>query len=208
MLAYLDRLSDAAALIGAVNCIVNDDGHLVGENTDGKGFLQSLRGVVDPAGKRIVLLGAAAPPGQSPSNWPWRRGHDRRRQSLGRARAVARRSVERKDIHARVAHQLGRRFSRASRYRRAGQRHVDRAERRIGASTGQFGRCASPSGRGRRHRQPARHAPGAQKPQRGYKTFDGVGMIVNQGAIGFKLWTGVDADVNVMRDAAEEFVES
>ncbi len=44
--------------------------------------------------------------------------------------------------------------------------------------------------------------------QRGYKTLDGVGMIVNQGAIGFKLWTGVDADVNVMRDAAEEFVES
>ena len=33
-------------------------------------------------------------------------------------------------------------------------------------------------------------------------------MIVNQGAIGFKLWTGVDADVNVMRNAAEEFVES
>ncbi len=58
VLAHLDRLSDAAALIGAVNCIVNDDGHFVGENTDGKGFLQSLRGVVDPAGKRIVLLGA------------------------------------------------------------------------------------------------------------------------------------------------------
>ena len=33
-------------------------------------------------------------------------------------------------------------------------------------------------------------------------------MIVNQGAIGFKLWTGLDADVQVMRDAAEEFVES
>ena len=44
--------------------------------------------------------------------------------------------------------------------------------------------------------------------QKGFKTLDGVGMIVNQGAIGFKLWTGVDADIQVMREAAEEFVES
>ena len=44
--------------------------------------------------------------------------------------------------------------------------------------------------------------------QRRLKTFDGVGMIVTQGAIGFKLWTGLEADVKVMRDAAEEFVES
>ena len=58
VLAYLDRLSEAAALIGAVNCIIRDGQKLVGENTDGKGFLESLRGVTDPQGKRIVLLGA------------------------------------------------------------------------------------------------------------------------------------------------------
>ena len=58
VLEYLDRLSDAAALIGAVNCITRDGDQLVGENTDGKGFLESLRGVIDPRGKRVVLLGA------------------------------------------------------------------------------------------------------------------------------------------------------
>src|SRR5215469_10394177 len=55
---WLDRLSDAAALMGAVNCIVREDRHLVGENTDGKGFMQSLTGLTDPAGKRVVLFGA------------------------------------------------------------------------------------------------------------------------------------------------------
>ena len=44
--------------------------------------------------------------------------------------------------------------------------------------------------------------------QRGFRTLDGVGMIVNQACIGFKLWTGIEADAQVMRDAAEEFVGS
>jgi shikimate dehydrogenase len=37
--------------------------------------------------------------------------------------------------------------------------------------------------------------------KRGAKTLDGLGMLVNQGAIGFKTWTGVDAPVAVMRQA-------
>src|SRR5688572_18178813 len=54
---HLDELTEAASLIGAVNCIMNSDGRLVGENTDGKGFLESLRNVTDPAGKNVVVLG-------------------------------------------------------------------------------------------------------------------------------------------------------
>lgn len=57
---HLDALDDDARLIGAVNTLVNQDGRLVGHNTDGYGFLNSLE--VDlkfqPAGKRILLLGA------------------------------------------------------------------------------------------------------------------------------------------------------
>src|SRR5262245_21689916 len=49
VIEHLDRLSDSAAAIGAVNCIVRQGNELVGENTDGKGFLQSLREVTDPA---------------------------------------------------------------------------------------------------------------------------------------------------------------
>lgn len=59
VIEYLDELSESAALIGAVNTIVNTDGKLFGENTDGKGFMESLvENDVDPKGKRIVILGA------------------------------------------------------------------------------------------------------------------------------------------------------
>jgi shikimate dehydrogenase len=58
VLEYLDELAESAAVIGAVNCVVHRNGRLIGENTDGKGFLTSLRSTVDPAGKDLVLFGA------------------------------------------------------------------------------------------------------------------------------------------------------
>ena len=59
VIQYLDELSESARLIGAVNTIVNNDGKLFGENTDGKGFMESLQeNHVDPKGKKIVILGA------------------------------------------------------------------------------------------------------------------------------------------------------
>jgi shikimate dehydrogenase len=60
VLKYLDQVSADARLMGAVNTVRREGDRLIGENTDGKGFLQSLRhdAGVDPAGKRIVVLGA------------------------------------------------------------------------------------------------------------------------------------------------------
>lgn len=59
VIQYLDELSESARLIGAVNTVVNNDGKLYGENTDGKGFMESLQeNGVDPKGKKIVILGA------------------------------------------------------------------------------------------------------------------------------------------------------
>src|SRR5262245_17887342 len=54
----LDALSPAAELMGAVNCANRVGEKLVGENTDGKGFVQSLRQFGDLAGRNVVLLGA------------------------------------------------------------------------------------------------------------------------------------------------------
>jgi shikimate dehydrogenase len=54
----LDQLTDAARLTGAVNCIKREGDALVGDNTDGKGFLVSLRRVTDPKGKSAVVIGA------------------------------------------------------------------------------------------------------------------------------------------------------
>ena len=60
VLKHLDALSDAARVIGAVNTVVcRADGTLFGENTDGKGFVQSLRDAgVALEGKSVAILGA------------------------------------------------------------------------------------------------------------------------------------------------------
>jgi len=60
VLQYLDGVSEDAALMGAVNTVRREGSRLIGENTDGKGFLTALTGDagVDPKGKKVVLLGA------------------------------------------------------------------------------------------------------------------------------------------------------
>ena len=58
VIQYIDGLGESAEVIGAVNCVVRRGDKLIGENTDGKGFLKSLEEVVDPAGKRVVMFGA------------------------------------------------------------------------------------------------------------------------------------------------------
>jgi shikimate dehydrogenase len=58
--ALVDECTEVARRLGAVNCIVNATGVLVGTNTDGEGFLASLaRGAAfTPAGKRCLVIGA------------------------------------------------------------------------------------------------------------------------------------------------------
>lgn len=59
VIPYLDELSEAASIIGAVNCIINKDGKLYGENSDGKGFTMSLKdNGIELKGKKITMLGA------------------------------------------------------------------------------------------------------------------------------------------------------
>lgn len=59
VIPYLDELSEAARIIGAVNTIVVKDGKLYGENTDGKGFVQALKNNgITPEKKKVVILGA------------------------------------------------------------------------------------------------------------------------------------------------------
>ena len=58
VIEHIDGLGESAAIIGAVNCVVARDGRLVGENTDGKGFVESLKEVATIEGAKLVLLGA------------------------------------------------------------------------------------------------------------------------------------------------------
>lgn len=58
VIEHLDGLGESAEVMGAVNCVVRRGDRLIGENTDGKGFVASLRPLVDPSGKRLVMFGA------------------------------------------------------------------------------------------------------------------------------------------------------
>jgi shikimate dehydrogenase len=59
VIPLLDRLEPLAKKMGAVNTIVNEGGVLIGSNTDAPGFLQALRSQsIEPKGKKIVIIGA------------------------------------------------------------------------------------------------------------------------------------------------------
>lgn len=56
---YLDKLSPAAEMCGAVNTIVNDDGVLTGHITDGIGYMTALKdNNIDVIGKKMTIVGA------------------------------------------------------------------------------------------------------------------------------------------------------
>jgi shikimate dehydrogenase len=58
--ALVDRRTEIAERLGAVNCVINLDGTLVGDNTDGRGLVAALRrgGHFDPVGRRCLVVGA------------------------------------------------------------------------------------------------------------------------------------------------------
>jgi len=60
VMQYLDEIDETARVIGAVNTVVNRDGALVGYNTDGIGYVRSLKEETGAPirGKRILMLGA------------------------------------------------------------------------------------------------------------------------------------------------------
>ena len=64
VLPFLDELSEAAALSGSVNTIINDQGHLVGHTTDGVGFTESVRQAgVSVKDSVLTVLGAGGAAG-------------------------------------------------------------------------------------------------------------------------------------------------
>ena len=59
-MAAMDEVSEEAQMAGAVNTVVNDDGRLVGYNTDGLGFVRALSEKAGFAfdGSRVLIVGA------------------------------------------------------------------------------------------------------------------------------------------------------
>jgi shikimate dehydrogenase len=203
---HLDALAESAAVIGAVNCAVMRDGRLIGENTDGQGFMESLRTVVEPRGKRLVIFGAggaaraiaveAALAGAGPItvvNRDPERG----------AELVALLN-ERTPADAELVPWQGT------------YRVLEDAEVVVNAtSVGLFPDVGARLDLDTQSLQPhmvvadvipnpPRTALIADAEASGATVLDGLGMLVNQGVISIRHWTGVDADPAVMRRTVEE----
>lgn len=60
VMQYLDEIDEGARVVGAVNTIVNEEGKLIGYNTDGIGYVRSLKEEtgIDLLGKSVLVLGA------------------------------------------------------------------------------------------------------------------------------------------------------
>jgi len=208
VIQHLDGLSQAAELMGAVNCINRQGDQFIGENTDGKGFVQSLKQITDPADKRVVILGAG-----------------------GAARAIAVEVGLNGAAEMTIVNRTANRGQELvdlinDRVRVTANFLLWDSDYRIDAAADILINATSIGLGDANARVPIEvdslrtdlvvadvifNPPETQlisdAKEAGCQILDGLGMLVNQAVIGFKIWTGVDADPVVMRDALEEYLE-
>jgi shikimate dehydrogenase len=204
VLKYLDEVKPEAAVMGAVNTVVRIGDKLVGENTDGKGFMRSLTqdSNVNPRGSKALVLGA---------------GGAARAITVELALAGARqitivnRSPERGQALTELL--ISNTPAKADFVEWQGTFSIP-AETDILVNATSIGLFPNVEAKPDIHYDSISskmvvcdviHTPMTpflrEARQRGAKTVDGLGMLVYQGAIGFKLWTGREAPVAAMHQA-------
>ena len=206
VIPFLDEVDDWASTAGAVNTIVNRDGRLTGHNTDGIGFLRALREGADfePRGRDVLVLGA---------------GGSARGVVYALARAgvaqifIANRTRERAERLAAVSIDSG-----------AAAEVLALSDAK--EATGEVALIVNCTSMGMVHGPDEHGTPlsAADIPptvvvndlvynpletpllreaaKAGATTLGGIQMLVYQGAASFEMWTGQDAPVSVMLDAA------
>lgn len=205
VIPHLDGVGESAALMGAVNCVVRRGDRLIGENTDGKGFLQSLKTLTDPAGKRIVMFGSGGAAraigielalAGAKSFIVVNRGEQRGKELVDLLRtktgADARAVLWRGDFAV------------------PSDADVVINATSVGLHPDVDARLALDVATLTPHMVVADVIPNPPRTRlirdaeaRGCRVIDGLGMLVNQGVIGIRYWTGVDPDPQVMRAALE-----
>jgi shikimate dehydrogenase len=214
VMAMLDEVDEVADRIGAVNTIVNREGRLFGYNTDLPGLMRALRqdGGFEPVGRRIVIAGAG-----------------------GAARAAAAGLLE---AGAGSVTVINRTLSRANRLVEELRPYADNSELRalpemhaswaaVMGSCDLLLNCTSAGSAGFDSESPVPFdliRPGmlvcdliydpavtqlmAEAHKRSAKVLGGLAMLVYQGAGSFELWTGREAPLYVMFEAARSALES
>lgn len=204
----LDRVGEVARHTHAVNLLVREGHDLVGENTEGQGLIAALRRRMDPAGRRIVLLGAG-----------------RRARAIAVELALARPAeivvVERGETEGRALVELlqGPLGVNASLVVWEGMfpvgPDVDALVSAVEVAAADadeplpldLGQLSSRATVADISLNPPRTWLLREAEERGAATIDGLEVFIQQASIEFRLWTGVDPDPEVMRDAVEEFLE-
>lgn len=205
--ALMDELSPAAEIIGAINLVVNRDGRLWGENTDGKGLLASFRSEgIGVEGKNIMVLGAG-----------------------GASRAIC---VEcalagaRKIMVANIVREQGLELAELIRQRTGAQSEFvfwngpvavpEDTDILVNAtSVGLFPNVQEKPDVAYDSIRPGMVVSDvifndprtlflSEANKRGAKTVNGLGMLVNQAALNFEIWTGTKAPFQVMREVLEK----
>ena len=204
VLKYLDEVKPDAALMGAVNTVVRIGDKLVGENTDGKGFMHSLTqdSKVDPKGKNALVLGS---------------GGAARSITVELALAgvrqitIVNRSSQRGEVLTELLNSKTPARAKFIQWQGAQAIPSDTDILVNATSIGLFPNVDEKpnvnydSINSRMVVCDVIHTPMTpflkEAQNRGAKIVDGLGMLVYQGAIGFKLWTGLVAPVAAMHKA-------
>lgn len=210
VLPYLDELSPAAEIIGAVNTVIQKEGKLFGENTDGKGFVTALKNSGETLDKKnVTILGAG-----------------------GAARAIAvecalngaayiniiNRSIEKGEELASLIQMKTDSSAKYLNWKNNMEIPSD-TDILINATSIGF----SPNVTDKPDIDytsitpemcvcdvifnPAETIFLKSAAENGAKTITGLGMLVQQAALNFTLWTGVEAPVDVMEDALKKEFE-
>ena len=205
---FLDEVDEWATSAGAVNTIVNHGGHLSGHNTDGPGFLQALlvETGYDPKGTRALILGA---------------GGAARGILLALVKGgvdslvIANRTLERAENLAQLSRDNG-----------VGSEAIPISGDVLSGAAGSADLIVNCTSMGMSHGPDEDGSPllAAQIPataivndvvytpmltpilkeaaEAGATTLGGLHMLIYQGVLSFKMWTGQDPPVDVMMDAA------
>lgn len=205
VLHYLDKVSETASIMGAVNTLYWENGKLCGENTDGKGFTQTLKNAgVKLANKCITILGA---------------GGAARAIAVELAFAGAKRItvINHSEKHGEALVAILKKHTAAESLYLPWTEHIkipedteilvnatpvgfsDEKKPDVDYDTFSAGMIVCDVIPNKAWTPFLREAE-----KRNLQTYNGLSMLVNQGAIAFELWTGKKAPVDIMQRAMEE----
>lgn len=210
IMKYLDSLDRSAEDVEAANTVVNKNGKLVGYNTDGAGALMALQEKVGKVnGKKVVVLGAGGAA----------RAIVHSLISAGAEVTVANRTQKNAEALATIVEKkTGKKVSVIPLDKKILKESIANADILINAtSVGMRPNVNKTLVTARMLHPDLLVNDIVYKPLKtrllkeaelaGAKTLDGLGMLINQAALAFKLWTGKDPPIEVMREAAEKSLE-